>query len=55
VLLAWLPLQNGMPVAVHALVGILLGGSVYWLVAWLMRVEESRRLLTYLLARGKNR
>jgi putative peptidoglycan lipid II flippase len=54
-LLAWLPLQNGMPVVIHALGGILLGGSVYWIVAWLMRVEESRRLPAYLLARGKNR
>ena len=44
ILVAWLTLQNNLPVLVHALGGIGLGAGVYWLMSLLFRVEESRSL-----------
>jgi putative peptidoglycan lipid II flippase len=50
VLLAWLALGNRMPVALHAFAGIALGALSYWIVALLLRVDESKSLPAMLLA-----
>jgi putative peptidoglycan lipid II flippase len=55
VLFLWLRLQASLPVVVHALVGIALGALAYWIMAWLLHVEESRRLPALLFSRGEAR
>jgi putative peptidoglycan lipid II flippase len=53
VLLIWLPLGNTMPVALHALAGIALGALTYWIVALVLRVEESRGLPAIFLSQRR--
>jgi putative peptidoglycan lipid II flippase len=53
VLLIWLPLGNTMPVALHALAGIALGALTYWIVALVLRVEESRGLPAMFLSQRR--
>ncbi len=51
-LLIWLPMGELMPVIPHAIVGIAIGAGVYWIAAWALGVDESRRLPKMLLGRG---
>lgn len=55
VLLFWLRFGGMMPVVLHALAGIVLGALTYWLMALILRVEESRSLPALLLSRGGKR
>ena len=51
---AWLLLGDALPVTLHALGGILLGGSIYWVAALVFGVEESRRLPSLLFNRQQD-
>ena len=49
----WLRLEAALPIAVHALAGILIGGLIYWIMAWLLGIDESRSIPAMLFRRGK--